>query len=113
MHMSIECSDDDVCTEDSCEPATGCVHEYRSWPYRDVYPLPRGDGAVEGFDILCVLDAANSSNAFGCLDVLPTGLMAGDIYPCDGGDGAVEGSDILAVLDAAAGGANWCDDPCP
>jgi hypothetical protein len=86
---------------------------YHTKLFGDVYPVPEGDGAAEGFDILCILDAANSSNAFGCLDVLPaTGLMAGDIYPCETGDGAVEGFDILAVLDAA-NDIHWCAHPCP
>ena len=67
-------------------------HEFEL--FADVYPVPDGDGAVEGFDILCVLDQANDIPRPDCLNA--------DIYPCDGGDGAIEGFDILAVLDTAS-----------
>ena len=90
----------------------GCIHEYQVRIYADIYPVPEGDGAVEEFDIMCILDAANGLNTFGCTTVLPSGYMVGDIYPCGSPDGVVEGFDILAVLDTA-NGIYWCPHPCP
>ena len=90
-----------------------CEGTYEVRFYADVYPVPGGDGVIEGFDILCILDAANDINEpWGCMTVLPSGYKAGDIYPCDSPDQVVEGFDILAVIDAA-NDIKWCDDPCP
>jgi hypothetical protein len=101
----------------ACEPENpeandfGCA--YHSRLFGDVYPVAQGgDGVVEGFDILCVLDAANDLDTYGCMTVLPSGYKAGDIYPCGAPDGVVEGFDILAVLDAA-NNSYWCAHPCP
>jgi hypothetical protein len=100
------------CHRNICDPqagnadANGCV--CNPIVGGDVYPVPDGDMVSEGFDLLCILDAANSDNTWGCLETLPTGYLAGDIWPCDGLDMVVEGFDILSVLDSNNG-----EDPYP
>ena len=110
-----DCDDGDPCTVDTCDSQSGaCTNTCQVRLYGDVSPAPNGDGTVEIYDILCVLDAAGATGD--CTMIMPSGFMLADIWPCwppngIGPDGAVEIMDILAVLDAADG-TPGCPDPC-
>ncbi|NOT02878.1 MAG: hypothetical protein HOP29_19940, partial [Phycisphaerales bacterium] len=89
-----ECDDDTVCTFDACG---GGFCGNTPMPYGDV----NGDGAVDIFDILCVLDGF-AGNFDTCA------LVNLDLTPCPAGDGVIDIFDILAVLDGFAGEQGCC-----
>ncbi|NOT00647.1 MAG: hypothetical protein HOP29_08470 [Phycisphaerales bacterium] len=88
--MDCHCHDHDVCSQDSCDVGV-CLHMDR------VFGDANFDGAVDIFDILCVLDGF--AGAF----TPPCTLSNLDLSPCPGGDGGVDIFDILGVLDAFSG----------
>ena len=68
-------------------------------PTDRIYGDVNGDGAVDLFDIFCVLD--------GFVDDFSTCSKSNvDISPCPGGDGIVDLFDIFGVLDAFVGSDN-------
>lgn len=91
-----DCEDDNVCTFADCV-GSGCTYEAKA--YGDV----NGDGPVDVFDIVCMLDGFSGVFTTCTHDNL-------DIAPCSsgeppaGGDGVVDTFDILAVLEAFGGG---------
>ncbi|NOS99969.1 MAG: hypothetical protein HOP29_05025 [Phycisphaerales bacterium] len=92
------CDDNVHCTIDACsEAADQCMHTPTAsfGPYGD----PNGDGNIDIFDILCVLDTFGGS--FGVCT-----LNEADLAPC-GGDGELDVFDILMILDLFSG-----IDPC-
>jgi hypothetical protein len=88
-----DCEDDDVCTYADCVDS-GCTYEART--YGDV----NGDGMVDVFDIICVLDGFA-----GVYTVCPHDNL--DISPCvpdtDEENQVVDIFDVLAVLSAFSG----------
>ncbi len=92
----VTCDDMSVCTCD--EPAGEfCTHAPRA--YGDV----NCDGAINIFDIFCVLDVVGG-------DLTDCTTLDADIHPCEG-NGAVNVLDAFAVLDAIAGHDPCCGDP--
>ncbi|NOT02921.1 MAG: trypsin-like serine protease [Phycisphaerales bacterium] len=92
--IPVECDDDDVCTRDECL-SSACVNSPAL--YSDV----NHDGAVDIFDILCVLDGFAGEFSICALADL-------DLAPCPAGDEAVDIFDILGCLDAFAGDPGCC-----
>jgi cysteine-rich repeat protein len=45
---AVNCDDEDVCTDDSCDPATGCLHLLNNAPCDDGEPCTVGDVCING-----------------------------------------------------------------
>ena len=112
----MDCEDANACTDDSCDPATGCIHEYQIEVFADIclpyFPDECPQPSLD--DIACLLDDfADGSAVDGC--GCNGFRMTTDIHPCPkdgGGDSFIGIDDILVMLDAFAG-LSPCDDPCP
>jgi len=124
-----DCDDLNVCTSDSCDTVTGCVHANLTGDpcddgddctatdvctagacsgtpivvlFADIAP-PGGDQVIDINDILCILDDfTDPANCSG----------NGDLIPCGGGGDGVDLNDILAEL-GAFNGIYACPHPCP
>lgn len=109
--IPLNCADDNPCTDDSCDPATGCVH------------LPNSDGCFDGdfctVDDLCVegqcvpgeaADCGDDNDctddscepAIGCVN-LPNVALCDDGNACTVGDHCLDGACV-------ADGSLTCDD---
>src|SRR5207244_3989468 len=74
-----DCDDHNVCTDDSCDPETGCIHTNNTLPCDDGNGCTVGDACVEGQcvagpnpkdcndDISCTLDECNPSEPNLCV----------------------------------------------
>ena len=136
--VSVDCNDGDPCTDDGCDPATGCTHAPSSGaPCDDGSACTAGDlceaGACAGAPLTCSDDDPCTDDgcdpATGCIhasssgapcddgdactaaDTCQTGACGGAAIPCDDGDPcSVDGCDPGAgcTHDPASGAA--CDD---
>ena len=109
------CNDGNPCTDDSCEPLTGCQHVANDSPCNDGDVCTQNDQCVEGAclggdGLICddnnTCTADSCSPASGCVHE----PMAGD---CDDGNACTEG-DSCDNGKCVPGGAVDCDDgnPC-
>jgi YD repeat-containing protein len=95
----LPCDDGDVCTIDTCDPATGCTGTFVAGPTcstTTTMPVQvcgdfNGDGTITATDALGVLRTA-----------VGTGSCALSICDVDG-SGSISATDALAVLRAAVG----------
>ena len=133
----LECKDDNPCTDDSCEPALGCVHKLNAAPCDDNDPCTDGDecglGVCMGGPPLSCDDAVHctvDSCLDGCVHT-PDHDQCDDSNPCsedlctlDGCmhnllDGPCEDGDLCTTGDACQTGvclpgeATDCDDSNP
>ena len=77
----IECQDDDICTDDICDPIDGCIFPFNNEPCDDDSPCTVSDncsaGACVGFEIDCECQADEDCDVLESQD-----LCAGALY-CD------------------------------
>ncbi|MCB9785250.1 MAG: hypothetical protein H6744_01030 [Deltaproteobacteria bacterium] len=107
-----DCDDGDPCTDDACEPATGCTHTPNTAPCDDQDACTASDtcqaGACAGTAIVC--DDQNPCTDDACEPA--TGCVTSDnTAPCDDQD-ACTGGDLCAG-GACAGAPIVCDDSDP
>ncbi|MFH1531474.1 MAG: hypothetical protein ABIK09_12170 [Pseudomonadota bacterium] len=88
----LDCADDDVCTTDTCNPTSGCVHALNAAPCDDGDPCTTGDA--------CALGDCVATGVFSCDDGNPCTDDA-----CDA---------LLGCVHTPSAGAAGCDDgnPC-
>jgi len=83
----LNCSDDDVCTSDYCDPAIGCVFETNTAPCNDGSACTSGDTCAEG---LCVGEVVVCNDNNLCTDdsCAPDSgcLFVANALPCDDGN---------------------------
>ena len=105
-----DCDDIDECTEDSCDPGVGCMHQYQVRLYADIVPsfCPPTCPQPDVDDVMCLLDDFGDGPA---VDGCSGSVSSTDLAPC-GGDGTLDLDDILTVLDAFAQ-VYPCPHPCP
>ncbi len=111
---ALNCADASVCTEDSCNPAIGCVHTPLSGPCNDGSVCTTGDTCQSGQCVGAPLDCSDGNP---CTDDLCSPL-AGCSNPdnqaaCDDGNACTSG-DICRDGACTSGPAPDCDDgnPC-
>ena len=89
---ALDCNDDNVCTDDSCDPISGCLHTYNSDPCDDADACTENDFCSNGVcvpgdaldcndDDVCTDDSCNPLT--GCEHTFNTN-------PCDDGDACTE-----------------------
>ena len=105
----VTCEDEELCTDDSCDPATGCVFTLNAEPCDDGDACTMGDTCAEGLCAgaplvcddgeLCTDDSCDP--ATGC-------VFTPNAEPCDDGDACTTGD---ACADGVCtGAALTCDD---
>ncbi|MFQ5478157.1 MAG: hypothetical protein ACE5E4_06030 [Candidatus Binatia bacterium] len=109
------CDDNNLCTDDSCVPATGCVHLANGAPRDDANACTTGDTCVAG---VCSggappnCDDANVCTDDSCDPASGCGHVANGL-PCDDGSACTVG-DLCSGGACQGGAAPDCDDgnPC-
>jgi uncharacterized repeat protein (TIGR01451 family) len=111
---TVDCNDNNPCTDDSCDPAVGCVHTNNTAPCDDGSACTSGDicggGVCGGIAISC--DDANACTDDSCNPA--TGCVhANNTAPCDDGNACTSG-DTCAGGTCNGGSAPNCNDgnPC-
>ncbi len=106
-----DCDDDNVCTDDSCDPMTGCVHAPNMADCDDANSCTLGDHCAGG---ACVpAEVIECDDADPCTDDV-CDLQAGcqhpfNTAPCDDGDACTTG-ELCAAGTCGGGAAVVCDD---
>ena len=104
------CDDGDVCTDDICDPATGCVHLDNTAPCDDGDACTLGDTCLGG---ACGGAAVTCDDGNGCTDdtcVAPGGcVFTPNSAPCDDQNSCTAG-DVCADGACTPGAAFPCDD---
>jgi hypothetical protein len=107
----LSCVDENVCTDDSCDPLLGCVFVPNQAPCSDDIDCTLGDHCLEGACVYDELAPCDDGNP--CTDDLcdPTqGCVAAfNEGPCDDGDVCTL-DDHCALGECVADGALFCDD---
>ena len=119
--VPVVCGDDNPCTDDGCDPATGCVFTENVLPCEDGSVCTVGDMCLGGEcqsgeslvcddDNVCTDDACDP--ALGCLFV-PNAAACSDDVDCTIGDHCVDGScaydDLASCDDGNPCSDNSCD----
>ncbi|MDP6943115.1 MAG: hypothetical protein QF464_03105, partial [Myxococcota bacterium] len=98
--QAVDCDDDDACTDDSCDPGSGCVYAYNEGDCDDGNACTTGDVCILGNcaapemldcddDDPCTADSCDVG--FGCQHA-PTNALCDDGDPCTTGDACVAGT---------------------
>jgi hypothetical protein len=108
---TVDCNDDNPCTTDSCDPATGCVHEANTLPCDDQNACTTQDTCSGG---ACVGGPApDCDDGNGCTDDscdVTTGCVSTDnTAPCEDGN-ACTTEDTCSDGACVGGPAPNCDD---
>jgi len=108
----VDCNDANPCTDDSCDPAQGCVHPANNAPCTDGNACSQGDQCsgsqcIPGTPLVC--DDGNLCNGVeSCLPAM--GCIGGKPLVCDDGN-ACDGIETCdAVKGCQAGNPLVCDD---
>ena len=113
--LPVDCADDNVCTDDSCDALVGCLHAPNVAPCDDGNQCTQGDhcgAGICGFDALVICDDNNPctddscDTALGCVHSL-------NVVPCDDGDPCTI-NDVCNLGACVSGVTLYCNDnnPC-
>ena len=108
------CDDDNPCTDEGCDPKTGCSHSPNTAPCEDNNPCTKAESCVDGActggagkdcddGVGCTVDYCDPTS--GCVHL--NGALA-----CDDGD-ACTGPDVCVGGACAGGAKKTCDDANP
>jgi cysteine-rich repeat protein len=108
---AVSCNDQDPCTDDSCDPIDGCVHEFNSAQCDDGDACTAGDACCGGTclgkdEVSC--DDLNACTSDGC-DEIKGCLHTAAAGPCDDGDPCTSQDKCLTGVCVGMGQTD-CDD---
>lgn len=118
----LNCNDNKVCTDDSCDPQTGCVNANNTQECNDNNACTLGDVCADGLctpgvqpldcddDKECTLDSCNT--ATGCLHDKLTGTQCSDGNACTLGDVCSNGACVTTSVDSCDDGNICTTDTC-
>ena len=117
----LQCNDNNPCTDDSCNAATGCVHTDNTLPCNDSNLCTRNDtcfeGECHGVDVVCSSDnpcvsggECNRANGECRFQAAPNGLSCDDGNPDTSNDACLNGMCIGEGCQCS--GVNECCDGC-
>ena len=108
---ALDCDDANICTSDTCDPATGCVHAFNAEPCNDSNACTGADLCFGGLCIgteLVICDDDNSCTDDSCAPLAGC-LHANNEATCEDGDLCTTG-DWCADGECVAGDPLVCDD---
>ena len=110
----VTCDDQNTCTDDSCDPAKGCVHTNNTLACDDKSLCTSGDtcaaGVCSGKATVC--DDKNVCTNDSCNPATGNCVFDGNTAACDDGNACTSG-DICGGGSCQAGSAKSCDDANP
>ncbi|MBM4394508.1 MAG: hypothetical protein FJ087_02320 [Deltaproteobacteria bacterium] len=119
--IPLDCSDGNPCTDDGCDPATGCGHEPNAAACDDRNPCTAGDactlGICAGFQATSCDDGNDCTRdtcdpAAGCGHEALTGTPCADGSACTGGDTCAAGACVPGPAVLCDDGNACTDDRC-
>ena len=108
---TVDCADTDVCTDDTCDAAKGCVHTLNTAPCSDGNGCTNGDACSEGTclpGIATPCDDSNICTSDACNKLDGTCSHLPQEGPCDDGDGCTNNDSCQGGL--CTGLAKDCSD---
>jgi len=106
----LDCDDDNVCTEDSCDDTLGCVHSYNQAPCDDANACTENDACDQGICTGAQIDCDNGNPCTTDTCDPQTGCVhTNNTDPCQDGDDCTVG-DTCQDGSCVPGGARNCDD---